>query len=182
MCSCCPRTCHRVVEFIDVNIKSICSDLITNGMLFDNFIKRLKIKAVRTYKLLVPSSSKPTRIKLVTPSVFDSMRCKGGNNLMYYKHIQEVGNEVEMLLGEEVGDLIRNKGVLLAAIAGDPTLFEVAQKHANFEFVINLIQAYGYSGHERHCSSHLGLATYRSQRSSERTNPRPSQLPTEVRE
>jgi hypothetical protein len=151
-------------------------------MTFNHFMNELKSKATKIYKLLVPSLSKPTRIKLVSPIVFEDMRQMVGSKLMYYNHVQEAGNEIEMLLGEEVGDLTRNRGVLLAGIASDPTLLELAQKHANFEFVINLLQAYGHYGQERHCSSHLGLATYRSKRSSERANPRPSQDPTKVME
>jgi hypothetical protein len=171
-----------VVEFIDVDIKVILSKSIRNGMRFDCFVDELKKKALKIYKLIVPSLNKPTRIKLVSPILFEEMRWLAGSKMMYYKHVQEAGNEVDMLLGEEVGDLSGNRGVLLAGIAGDATLSELSNKHANFEFVINLLQAYGHSGQERHCSSHLGLATYRSQRSSERANPRPSQDPTEVME
>jgi hypothetical protein len=107
-----------VVEFIDIDIKVILSKSIRNGMRFDCFVDELKKKALKIYKLIVPSLNKPTRIKLVSPILFEEMRWLAGSKMMYYKHVQEAGNEVDMLLGEEVGDLSGNRGVLLAGIAG----------------------------------------------------------------
>jgi hypothetical protein len=168
---------------MDVDIQFILS-IIEDGMLFDDFIKKLKGKAVKVYQLLVPSLSRPTRLKLLSQEEFHDARSEVNNKkkLTYYLHTGEDGNEVEMLLGEEIGDLMSNRGVLLAAIASDPTLEEVARKYANFESVDKLIKSYGPVGHTRLRSKHLGLATYRSRRSSSRPHPRPSQHPTEVRE
>lgn len=170
------------MEFIDVDIKVIQST-IKDGMLFTDFIKNLKSEAVKVYELLIPSLSQPTRLKLLSPEEFQDVLSEvDKKKLTYYKHTGYDGNAVEMLFGEEVGDLMKNRGVLLAAIASDPTLEEVAGKHANFKSVMKLIKSYGKVGHNRECSGHLGLATYRSKRSSSRPHPRPSQNPTEVRE
>jgi hypothetical protein len=158
----------------------IISNDIYNGMPIETFIHTLKSKAIRVYRMVVPSLNKPTRLKLVSTDQFDSMRAEG--TFAYYTHIQEVGREenVEMLLGEEVGDLTRNRGVLLAGIAGDPTLQGLANEHANFKAVIDFLLSFGHKGHERGCSEHLGLATYRSERFTSRPQPRPNQNPLEV--
>jgi hypothetical protein len=114
------------------------------------------------YQRLIAPRGKATRIKLVTETEF--------NNLI--AHCKEIKfDNHHFLVGKETGRLEKadNLGVLVSTIGYDSTIISLT-KDITFDTIELFHTVYGKGSYRERCT-HLGLATYRGPRNSNRPHP-----------
>lgn len=165
---------YSTMEFVDIDIEKIKKIPPSLPLVdFKDLIHQLTKK--KAYRYLIPPTNSNVRIKLVSKQEYDK--------LLILKTISSIQfDQFNFLVGKEIGDLNNtdNSGVLLSAIGVDESIMNVTQK-IDFDTIRMFQRVYG-NGFNRKCCKHIGFATYRGPKNSNRPNPSPFVDDNEVTE
>ena len=154
---------YKIVFFVDLHAEDIQN--IPPRLCYQSFQEMIQEKSTcPPYKRLVPPPNVKTRFKLLNEIEFESMK---STSLMYLKI-----ENYQFLLGEEIGSLNRpeNMGTLLLTYGIDTAIPSITES-INMNTIHKFHRVYG-KGSDRKTCFHIGFATYRGTKNTNRPFPR----------
>ena len=153
----------KVGTFIDVSIITLSS--IENNISINEFIAYIsKEKIGNAYKRLIPPINTNIQIRVIYPEQFELLK-SDGKFLQVEQH--------DFVIRSKCNRTNENalKGVLLSSIGKDLKIQDITM-NINFETIEELHHVYG-KGNKRQRCDHIGFASYRGSKNTNRPHPRP---------
>ena len=163
---------HTIATFANIETTKItqCQSYLSEDE-FHNFIHNNKTGPL--FRRLVPSTTLSTRVKLIDEREFLDMT-KSNSNILHL-------NDWSYIFATESNSLDNpnSVGVLLSSIGNDESKLQEEKNGINYDTIQTIHSVYGKGTNRSRCG-HLGLATYRGTKNSNRSHPLPVQDDNEI--